>query len=155
MEKTNNKKSYLSILLYTFLFLIISSFILKFIDNPHDKYRAEHASPTGHTIIIDEHFRVSTISAKESLLTYSEASLKDTGTDTYDYVFSIAVDLLNWNEDYIILSAKGHAGDSSYMIINRHTLQSTGYSSKKDFEAAKEEKGIKVNLKSKNNFDWY
>lgn len=121
--------------------------------NPEGKYRADHATSTGHRILIDDHFRVITSSGKHSLLVYEEIPDGDTGT--YDEVFSIAVDKLNWDDNYIMVSAVGHNGNSSYQIINRDTLERDGYANEEEFEQGKQEKGITVDLKEKKYFDWH
>lgn len=123
-----------------------------FILNPHNRYRADSASSTAHTIYIDEHYQVSTTAASTSVLTYTEdpqaviPNKKD---------ISHAVDRINWNDDYIIISGKRSDENESFMIINRNTVKTTGYPNKKEFEEGKKEKGIELSPKSKRAFDWY
>lgn len=120
--------------------------------NPYSRHRAEGTSSTGHTIVIDEHYQVHTLSGSQSVLSYR----KDPQTyEAKEKILSQAVDRLNWNEDYIIASAKGSNGEDTFMIVQRDTVERTGYANKKDFEKGKEEKGIEISLKNKRAFDWY
>lgn len=154
----HRNKKIISVLILLFASLIVitgKGNRFNFAEEPSEKYRAEHATPTGHTIIIDEHFRVETLSAGESLLIYSKHPYKKTESADRDQVFSVAVDQFNWNENYIFLSARGSGGDHSYMIVNRKTLEAEGYKDEKSFEQEKKNKQIHTDLKSKEAFDWY
>lgn len=128
-----------------------------FVQNPSNRYRANGASSTGHVIVIDEHYTVHTTSGSQSYLIYSKGPREDYEADASSNTITLSqtVDQLNWNGEYIITSAKATDGNESFMIINRKTVDSTGYSSKKEFERAKKEKGIKLSLKTKSAFDWY
>lgn len=123
-----------------------------FILNPHNRYRADSASSTAHTIHIDEYYQVSTTAASTSVLTYTE---DPQAVSTDRQTISQAVDRLNWDDDYIIVSAKGSNKEQTFMIINRDTVETTGYSNKQGFQKGKAEKGIKLSLKNKTAFDWY
>ena len=141
----------ISIVFTTLLLLPIFSIpVWNFIQNPYNRYRSDSATSTAHTILIDEHYQVSTTSASRSVLSYM-ADPQAISTDRK--TISKAVDRLNWDDDYIIVSAKGSNKNESFMIINRVTVETTGYSNRKEFQKGKEEKGIKLSLKNKKAFE--
>lgn len=143
----------ISIVFTTLLLLPVFGIpVWNFIQNPYNRYRSDSATSTAHTIFIDEHYQVNTTSASRSVLSYTQ---DPQAFSTDRKTISQAVDRLNWNDDYIIVSAKGANKKESFMIINRNTVENTGYSNKKEFQKGKEEKGIKLSLKNKKAFDWY
>lgn len=127
------------------------------IQNPYDRYRADSATSTGHTIPIDEHYRVHTTSGSRSVLSYTEEPLEihESDASTNPETLTQVVDRLNWDDNYIIVAAKESNKQETFMIINRDTGEITGYPNKQEFQKGKEAKGIKVSLKNKTAFDWY
>lgn len=139
------------LILFTLSFLLM----IKKIDKPDDKYRAEHTSSTAHTILIDDHYWVSTSSAKESKLLYSKAPIGDSPS-VYDQVYSYSVDKLNFTDKYILVGAQSDStGDYSYMILDIETGKTTGYANIEEFEIGKKEEGLDIELLDKKCFDWY
>lgn len=156
----NRKWPYVTISVIFTLFLLLPIFVIpmwNFVQNPNHRYRADSATSTGYTILIDEHYQVHTTSGERSILSYTEEARKINASDlsTSSETLSQTVNRLNWNDEYLIISAKGSKGNESFMIINRTTNQKQGYPNKKEFEAAKEEKGLNLSLKNKKAFDWY
>lgn len=158
MEEYNKSKyKKISISLATTFILILIFPILSIklgniYANPQNKYRAEGASSTAHTIIIDDHYRVETTSANESKLVYIE----NPESNSWDEIYSYSVDKLNWTDEYILVGAKSLSTKKySYMILDRETGEKEGYANKKEFKKGKEEKGIDVEVKNKKYFDWY
>lgn len=134
------------------IFPILSIKLGNIYANPHNKYPAEGASSTAHTIIIDDHYRVETTSANESKLVYIE----NQESNSWDEIYSYSVDKLNWTDEYILVGAKSLSTKKySYMILDRETGEKEGYANKKEFKKGKEEKGIDVEVKNKKYFDWY
>lgn len=143
----------ISVFFTTLLLLTVFSIpVWNFIQNPYNRHRSDSATSTAHTILIDEHYRVSTTSASKSILSYTP---NPQAVSTDRKIISQAVDRLNWNDDYIIASAKGSNKNESFVIIKRSTVETTGYSNKREFQKGKKEKGIKLSLKNKTAFDWY
>ena len=133
---------------------LISGLISEFINNPHNKERADSTSPYNHTIVIDDHYWVNTTSPNESKLVYTEDPTHS--ISTYDEVFNHSVDKLNWTEDYILVGSKSRATRKySYMILNRQTTEFERFANDKEFKRAKEEKGIDLEVLNKKYFDWY
>ncbi|HLQ83928.1 MAG TPA: hypothetical protein VK121_08855 [Pseudogracilibacillus sp.] len=146
-------------LVLTFILIIAFPFLVikfgNYYANPHNKYRAEHATSTGHTIIIDDHYWVSTTSASESKLVYTEQPI-NSSPSVYDEIYSHSVDKLNWTEDFILVGAESEStGNFSYMILDRETGDTEGYANEDEFEKGKEEKRIDVDVLDKKYFDWY
>lgn len=111
--------------------------VWNFILNPHNRYRAESASSTAHTIHIDEHYQVNTTAASTSVLSYTQ---DPQAVSPNKKNLSRAVDQLNWNDDYIVISGKRSDGNESFMIINRDTVETTGYPNKKRVRRRKKRK---------------
>ena len=138
------------ILLLGFPFLIFK--LGNYYANPADKYRAEGTSSTAHTIIIDDHYHVSTTSSHRSTLAYT----KTPGKNFHDEIYSISVDKLNWTDDYILAGAQSKTtGNYSYLILDRATGETEGYANDEEFEKGKEEKGIDIEVLDKRYFDWH
>lgn len=132
--------------------IVAARAVRTYIHNPQNKYRAEGASSTAHTIIIDDHYRVETTSANESKLVYIE----NPESNSWDEIYSYSVDKLNWTDEYILAGAKSLSTKKySYMILDRETGEKEGYANEKEFKKGKEEKGIDVEVKNKKYFDWY
>lgn len=150
-SKSTFKKIIISLLIYL-LAIVAARAVRTYIYNPQNKYRAEGASSTAHTIIIDDHYRVETTSANESKLVYIE----NQESNSWDEIYSYSVDKLNWTNKYILVGAKSLSTKKySYMILDRETGETEGYANEKEFERGKIEKGIDVEVKNKKYFDWY
>lgn len=153
--QTKNKKRAKQFIIGLVLLIGLPFLLLKLgheYANPADKYRAEGTSSTAHTIVIDDHYHVSTTSSHRSTLAYS----KTPGGSFHDEVYSISVDKLNWTDDYILAGAQSKTtGNYSYMILDRATGETEGYANDKKFERGKEEKGIDIEVLDKKYFDWH
>lgn len=64
----------------------------------------------------------------------------ESNASTNSQTLSQAVDQLNWDDDYIVISGERSDENESFMIINRDTVETTGYSSEKEFEEGKKRK---------------
>lgn len=120
--------------------------------NPSNSYRETGTSMTAHQIRIDDYYTVESMSHYYSILRY----------DSHDgnYIdYTDALHMVNWNEHYIVASCRVDQLSSSsqlyYLIVDRDTQDVERYDSIGAFEEGKNEKNIDIELKEKQEFDWY
>lgn len=119
-------------------------------ENPNNSYRAPHTSSTAHEIKIDEYYKVWTMSATYSQIVYDDH-------EGNFIAFTDTLNEVNWDEQYIIGSylVDFRFDNLNYLIIEKITREVTTYSSLEEFNQAKKERNINLELKDKREFDWY
>lgn len=121
---------------------------------PDNLYRSSTASATGNTIKIDEHYSVVTTNGKTSYLWFIEDGENPVTLDEH-------VNKLNYDDNYIIIQTVTKNFDSllfkkyNYSIVNKTTQKVDRFSKKNDFLAECQKRNIDVELKIKEEFDWY
>ncbi|AEB31220.1 hypothetical protein CAR_50p480 (plasmid) [Carnobacterium sp. 17-4] len=121
---------------------------------PDNIYRSSTASAAGHTIKIDQHYSVVTTSASTSYLWFVE----DGGNPI---TLSEHVEKLNYDNNYILVQSVTENFDSlffkeyDYSIVNKETQEIDSFSKKNAFLEECRNRNINVELKIKEEFDWY
>lgn len=118
-------------------------------------YRAPGTTEAGNLIKIDDTFYVATTSAIVSSLYYDEEN-GDRYNSLVEYVYK-----LNYDDDYIIIQSITNNFYSlffkqfEYVIVNKENKEVTILKTKDEFLKECKKRNIKVELKSKYQFDWY
>lgn len=121
---------------------------------PDSIYRSPTASAAGHTIKIDNHYHIVTTSATTSYLWFVEEGENPITLIEY-------VEKLNYNDSYIIVQSVTKNNDSfffkeyQYFIVDKETQKVDSFSKKNDFLDECQKKNIDLDLKIKEEFDWY
>lgn len=118
-------------------------------------YRAPDTTTSGNLIKIDDTFHVDTTSAIVSSLYYDEEN-GERYNRLVEYVYK-----LNYDDDYIIIQSITKNFYSlffkqfEYVIVNKENKEVTILKTKDEFLKECKKRNIKVELKSKDQFDWY
>lgn len=118
-------------------------------------YRAPGTTEAGNLIKIDDTFYVATTSAIVSSLYYDEEN-GERYNSLVEYVYK-----LNYDDDYIIIQSITNNFYSlffkqfEYVIVNKENKEVTILKTKDEFLKECKKRNIKVELKSKYQFDWY
>lgn len=118
-------------------------------------YRAPGTTEAGNLIKIDDTFYVATTSAIVSSLYYDEEN-GERYNRLVEYVYK-----LNYDDDYIIIQSITNNFYSlffkqfEYVIVNKENKEVTILKTKDEFLKECKKRNIKVELKSKDQFDWY
>ncbi|PLS35248.1 hypothetical protein CYV26_07660 [Carnobacterium maltaromaticum] len=118
-------------------------------------YRALGTTEAGNLIKIDDTFYVATTSAIVSSLYYDEEN-GERYNSLVEYVYK-----LNYDDDYIIIQSITNNFYSlffkqfEYVIVNKENKEVTILKTKDEFLKECKKRNIKVELKSKYQFDWY
>ena len=118
-------------------------------------YRASDTTTSGNLIKIDDTFHVDTTSAIVSSLYYDEEN-GERYNRLVEYVYK-----LNYDDDYIIIQSITNNFYSlffkqfEYVIVNKENKEVTILKTKDEFLKECKKRNIKVELKSKYQFDWY
>ncbi|MFL2105901.1 hypothetical protein [Desemzia sp. FAM 23991] len=149
------KKIFLSIgilALICIVFIFIWNILDEDIHNPNNSYRQSGTSMTAHQIRIDDYYAVESMSYYYSILRYDNHD-----GDYIDYTDSLH--MVNWDENYIVASCRVDqlSSDSEfyYLIVERDTQDVSRFDSISAFEEAMNEKNIDLELKERQEFDWY
>lgn len=140
------------IIMLAIIFVFIWNTLIEDKYNPNNSYREHGTSMTAHQIRIDDYYTVESMSKYYSILRYD--------SHDGDYIdYTDALHMVNWNEHYIVASCRVDQLSSSsklyYLIVDRDTQDVEHYDSISAFEEAKNEKNIDIELKEKQEFDWY
>lgn len=118
-------------------------------------YRAPGTTEAGNLIKIDDTFYIATTSAIVSSLYYDEEN-GERYNSLVEYVYK-----LNYDDDYIIIQSITNNFYSlffkqfEYVIVNKENKEVTILKTKDEFLKECKKRNIKVELKSKYQFDWY
>ena len=118
-------------------------------------YRAPGTTEAGNLIKIDDTFYVATTSAIVSSLYYDEEN-GERYNSLVEYVYK-----LNYDDDYIIIQSITNNFYSlffkqfEHVIVNKENKEVTILKTKDEFLKECKKRNIKVELKSKYQFDWY
>lgn len=121
---------------------------------PDNIYRSPTATAAGHTIKIDNHYHIITTSGTTSYLWFVEEGENPITLIEY-------VEKLNYNNNYIIVQSVTKNNDSfffkeyQYFIVDKETQKVHSFSKKNDFLDECQKRDIDLDLKIKEEFDWY
>lgn len=152
--KNKKKWAIASIILLT-ITLIVSMLVLVSMFKEDSNYRAPGTTAAGNLIIIDDTFYVDTTSAIVSSLYYDKEN-GERYNRLVEYVYK-----LNYDDKYIIIQSITKNFYSpffkkfEYAIVNKENKEVTILKTKDEFLKECKKRNIKVELKSKNQFDWY
>ncbi|MEG2873443.1 hypothetical protein [Carnobacterium sp.] len=144
----------LLILVLTVSFVFLVPKISELFIEPNN-YRADGANEAGNTIKIDDNYYVATTSATISTLYFDDFN-GEGAKSLVEHVYK-----LNYDKSYIIVqSVKKNfyslfSKEFNYVIVNRKNQKTITIENKDEFLKECKIKNITVELKAKNQFDWY
>lgn len=156
--KNKKKLAIASIILLT-IALIVSMIVITpkiaSMFKEDSNYRAPGTTAAGNLIKIDDTFYVDTTSAIVSSLYYDEEN-GEKYIQLVEYVYK-----LNYDDNYIIIQSitknfySPFFKQFKYAIVNKENKEVTILKTKDEFLKECKKRNIKVELRSKDQFDWY